>query len=108
MSLIDFSVHAQHITSTLEAGTYDAVVLAWASPRNQHRHRSGILPQQPSAQCHGSAGMFGRGRPGIFVIRRKICPRNRHAIARTGFYHCGIDASYRTVTLELPEPRSSC
>ena len=66
VSLIDFSEHAQQHHEYV-GSRHLRCCSFWNGPPSgdQHRHRSGILPEQPSAQCRRFRACSGRGRPAL-------------------------------------------
>ena len=107
VSLIDFSVHAQHIESTLEAGTYDAVRFGMGLPPEINTDIDpASYPNSHPLSVIGSAGMFWTWSSGYIFVKYegKFALETGTQLLEPGSYHCGTDASYRTVTLELSEP----
>lgn len=107
VSLIDFSIHAQHITSTLEAGTYDAVRFGLGLPPEINTDIDpASYPNSHPLSVIGSAGMFWTWSSGYIFVKYegKFALETGMQLLEPVSYHCGTDASYRTVTLELPEP----
>lgn len=107
VSLIDFSVHAQHIESTLEAGTYDAVRFGMGLPPEINTDIDpASYPNSHPLSVIGSAGMFWTWSSGYIFVKYegKFALETGTQLLEPVSYHCGTDASYRTVTLELSEP----
>ena len=107
VSLIDFSVHAQHIESTLEAGTYDAVRFGMGLPPEINTDIDpASYPNSHPLSVIGSAGMFWTWSSGYIFVKYegKFALESGTQLLEPVSYHCGTDASYRTVTLELSEP----
>ena len=107
VSLIDFSVHAQHIESTLEAGTYDAVRFGMGLPPQINTDIDpASYPNSHPLSVIGSAGMFWTWSSGYIFVKYegKFALETGTQLLEPVSYHCGTDASYRTVTLELSEP----
>ena len=107
VSLIDFSVHAQHIENTLEAGTYDAVRFGMGLPPEINTDIDpASYPNSHPLSVIGSAGMFWTWSSGYIFVKYegKFALETGTQLLEPVSYHCGTDASYRTVTLELSEP----
>ena len=107
VSLIDFSVHAQHIESTLEAGTYDAVRFGMGLPPEINTDIDpASYPNSHPLSVIGSAGMFWTWSSGYIFVKYegKFALETGTQLLEPVSYHCGTDASYRMVTLELSEP----
>ncbi len=107
VSLIDFSVHAQHIESTLEAGTYDAVRFGMGLPPEINTDIDpASYPNSHPLSVIGSAGMFWTWSSGYIFVKYegKFALETGTQLLEPVSYHCGTDASYRRVTLELSEP----
>lgn len=107
VSLIDFSVHAQHIESNLEAGTYDAVRFGMGLPPEINTDIDpASYPNSHPLSVIGSAGMFWTWSSGYIFVKYegKFALETGTQLLEPVSYHCGTDASYRTVTLELSEP----
>lgn len=107
VSLIDFSVHAQHIESTLEAGTYDALRFGMGLPPEINTDIDpASYPNSHPLSVIGSAGMFWTWSSGYIFVKYegKFALETGTQLLEPVSYHCGTDASYRTVTLELSEP----
>lgn len=107
VSLIDFSVHAQHIESTLNAGTYDAVRFGMGLPPEINADIDpASYPNSHPLSVIGSAGMFWTWASGYIFVKYegKFALESGTQLLDPVSYHCGTDASYRTVTLEFPEP----
>ena len=107
VSLVDFSVHAQHIENTLEAGTYDAVRFGMGLPPEINTDIDpASYPNSHPLSVIGSAGMFWTWSSGYIFVKYegKFALETGTQLLEPVSYHCGTDASYRTVTLELSEP----
>ena len=107
VSLIDFSVHAQHIENTLEAGTYDAVRFGMGLPPEINTDIDpASYPNSHPLSVIGSAGMFWTWSSGYIFVKYegKFALETGTQLLEPVSYHCGTDASYRTVTLDLSEP----
>lgn len=107
VSLIDFSVHAQNIVSTLEAGSYDAVRFGMGLPPEINTDIDpASYPNSHPLSVIGSAGMFWTWSSGYIFVKYegKFALEDGTQLIEPVSYHCGTDVSYRTVTLELPEP----
>ena len=107
VSLIDFSVHAQHIESNLEAGTYDAVRFGMGLPPEINTDIDpASYPNSHPLSVIGSAGMFWTWSSGYIFVKYegKFALETGTQLLEPVSYHCGTDASYRNVTLELSEP----
>ncbi|MBN31440.1 MAG: hypothetical protein CL845_05530 [Crocinitomicaceae bacterium] len=107
VSLIDFGLHAPHITSTLASGTYDAVRFGMGLPPEINTNIDpASYPNSHPLSVIGSAGMFWTWSSGYIFVKYegKFALEAGTQLLESVSYHCGTDSSYRMVTLELPEP----
>ena len=105
--LIDYSVHAQNMTIAVEPGTYEAVRFGLGLPPEINTDIDpASYPNDHPLSVLGSAGMFWTWASGYIFVKYegKFATEQGTQLLESVSYHCGTDASYRTVTLELPTP----
>ena len=105
--LIDYSVHAQNMTIEVEPGTYEAVRFGLGLPPEINTDIDpASYPNDHPLSVLGSAGMFWTWASGYIFVKYegKFATEQGTQLLESVSYHCGTDASYRTVTLELPTP----
>ena len=105
--LLDFSNHNQKMVSTFPAGTYDAVRFGLGIPPEINTDMDpAAYPNDHPLSVLGSAGMFWTWASGYIFVKYegKYALEPGSQLLEPISYHCGTDASYRTVTFELNEP----
>ena len=104
--LLDYSVHNQKMVSSFPAGMYDAVRIGLGIPSEINTDIDpASYPNSHPLSVLGSAGMFWTWASGYIFVKYegKFALESGQQLLEPVSYHCGTDASYRTVTFELSE-----
>lgn len=105
--LLDYSLHAQAMTVDLAPGSYEALRFGMGLPPEINTDIDpASYPNDHPLSVLGSAGMFWTWASGYIFVKYegKFATEQGTQLLESVSYHCGTDASYRTVTLELPTP----
>jgi len=104
--LLDYSVHNQKMVSSFPDGMYDAVRIGLGIPSEINTDIDpASYPNSHPLSVLGSAGMFWTWASGYIFVKYegKFALESGQQLLEPVSYHCGTDASYRTVTFELNE-----
>jgi hypothetical protein len=105
VSLVDFSIHAPSELASIPSGSYDAIRFGMGLPPGINTDIDpASYPNSHPLSVIGSAGMFWTWASGYIFVKYegKFALEQGTQLLEPVSYHCGTDASYRTVTLELP------
>lgn len=105
VSLVDFSIHAPKELTSIPSGSYDAIRFGMGLPPEINTDIDpASYPNSHPLSVIGSAGMFWTWASGYIFVKYegKFALEQGTPLLEPVSYHCGTDASYRTVTLELP------
>ena len=107
VSLLDFELLNQRITTSLAVGTYDALRFGMGLPPEINTD----IDPASYANTHplsvpGSAGMFWTWSSGYVFVKYegKFATEAGVQLEDPLSYHCGTDASYRTVSFDFANP----
>ena len=107
VSLVDFSIHAQQLQVNVAPGRYDAIRFGLGLPPEINTDIDpASYPNDHPLSVLGSAGMFWTWASGYIFVKYegKFATEAGTQLLESVSYHCGTDASYRLVTLDLPTP----
>jgi hypothetical protein len=106
VALLDFGVHGQKITAAADVGTYNAIRFGMGLPAeiNTDIDPASYANDHPLS-VPGSAGMFWTWSSGYVFVKYegKFATESGEQLIEPLSYHCGTDASYRTVVFELED-----
>jgi len=105
--LLDYSENDKYLTLPLPAGTYDAMRFGMGIPSEINTDIDpASYPNDHPLSVLGSAGMFWTWSSGYIFVKYegKFALESGQQLIEPFSYHCGTDASYRMVTLELASP----
>ena len=107
VSLLDFELLNQRITTSLAVGTYDALRFGMGLPPeiNTDIDPASYANSHPLS-VPGSAGMFWTWSSGYVFVKYegKFATEPGLQLVDPLSYHCGTDASYRIVTFDFANP----
>ena len=102
--LIDYGEHGKNLVLPLPAGAYSAVRFGLGIPPEINTDIDpASYPNDHPLSVLGSAGMFWTWSSGYIFVKYegKFALESGQQLIEPFSYHCGTDASYRMVTLEL-------
>lgn len=105
--LLDFGTNRPNLVSPFPAGTYDAMRIGLGIPPEINTDIDpASYPNSHPLSVLGSAGMFWTWASGYIFVKYegKFALEPGTQLLEPFSYHCGTDASYRTVTFELDAP----
>lgn len=105
--LLDFINHDLFVRDSIKCGTYDALRFGMGIPPELNIDIDpASYPNDHPLSVSGSAGMFWTWSSGYVFVKYegKVAESLGQQLIDPLSYHCGTDASYRSVTLELAAP----
>ncbi|MEY5043833.1 MAG: hypothetical protein RJA19_1060 [Bacteroidota bacterium] len=105
--LLDFKTPQPHLLEAFPEGTYQAIRFGVGIPEEINRGTDpALFPNDHPMGFLGSAGMFWTWSTGYIFMKYegRAAPLGSEVMNSPIAYHCGTDASYRTVSLEFPYP----
>lgn len=105
--LLDFKTPQPHLLEAFPEGEYQAIRFGVGIPEEINRGTDPAqFPNDHPMGFGGSAGMFWTWSTGYIFVKYegRAAPLGSEVMNSPIAYHCGTDASYRTVSMEFPYP----